>query len=177
MVVILATGGDDAPPEMAGDLTYLEGKALQEAKGNLVASIADVTRAEVRRDLEAVVFSARTAATVPQPLKISALQFRWDIEPDAGPTWTITATVEKTTEATVYSSAGFGVGTIDQTLPGTVTVDEDTIEVRVDVKEIPHFPNEFDWSLTTTLRAFREAPDSPRVEDRYPDDGTERFEN
>lgn len=44
--------------------------------------------------------------------------------------------VEKTTEATVFSSARFGVGTVDDTLPGTVTVTKDTIEVHVDVSRI-----------------------------------------
>lgn len=38
------------------------------------------------------------------------------------------------------------------------------------------FPEAFEWSLATTLRAFRNEPDSPRVEDRYPDEGVNTFD-
>lgn len=177
VVVLLVTGGQNAPPEIAGDLIYLEGKARpRRQQGALVASIADVTHAEVRRDADSVVFAAQTAAGLPQPLKISALQFRWDLTTKEGLMWTVTAMVQKTTEATVFSSQAFGVATVDETLPGSVTVHDNTIEVRVDVTQIPDFPTAFEWSLTTTLRAFRHEVDSPRVEDRYPDDGTEHFD-
>lgn len=178
MVLVLTSGGPDAPSEQRGDLTYIEGRARpNRQQGDLVASIADVIEADVRREGDSLVFSARTAAALPQPLKISALQFRWDVSSEDGGTWTVTATVEKTTEATVFSSTGFGVGTVDDTLPGMVTVTKETIEVHVDVSQIPEFPKAFEWSLTTTLRAFRDEPDSPRVEDRYPDEGTERVDD
>ena len=176
MVLVLTWGGLDAPSEQRGDLNYLEGQAhTKMQQGDLMASIADVIEADVRREGDLLTFRARTTAPLPQPLKISALQFRWDISSQDHGSWTVTAMVEKTTEATVFSSTGFGVGTVDETLPGSVVVNDDTIEVIVDATEIPDFPRAFEWSLSTTLRAFRQEPDSPRVEDRYPDQGTEWF--
>lgn len=54
---------------------------------------------------------------------------------------------------------------------------DDVVEVRIDGSKIPGFASTFDWTLATTLRAFKNEPDSPRVEDRFPDDGAERFES
>jgi hypothetical protein len=174
---VLNLGGPNAPAEGRGDLTYIQGKTdPNRPQGQLVASIADVTHAQVQREDDQLVFMAEVATGLPQPLKISALEFRWDLAGDDGSTWTVAATIDKTTQASVFSDGGFGAGTVDDTLSGGVRVKEDTIEVRFNTADIPDFPTTFDWSLSTNLRAFRDEVDSPRVEDRFPDEGSADFE-
>lgn len=178
-ILLLVTGGADAPAETRGDLTYIEGAVEQrqpEQAADLVASVADITTAEVSSQGGEIVFRAQAATGIPQPLRKSALEFRWDLAGEDGSTWTVAATIDRTTQATVLFSDGFGAATGDDTFPGDVVVTEDVVEVRFDPRELPDFPSAFEWSLASTLRAFRDQPDSPRVEDRFPDEGSERFE-
>lgn len=178
IVVVLSVGREPPLLESAGDLTYLEGKGRPDGgqQGGLVASIADVTEAEVSRTGSELTLLARVVAELPQPLKVSALEFRWDLTAEDGSTWTVLTSIGKEAQTSVYSSSGFGAGTVDDTLLGGVEVLGNEVEVRFDVADMPDFPETFEWSLTTTLRAFRNEPDSPRVEDRFPDAGTEVFE-
>ena len=99
------------------------------------------------------------------------MEFRWEIAGE-GPTWTLAVAIDNKEEVSLFSDTGFGAGTVDDTFPGTVTIDDTRLVVRMDPEAIEAFPESFEWSLTTTLRAFRNEPDSPRVEDRFPDDGT-----
>ncbi len=179
IVVLLVTGGADAPGETRGDLTYIAGDLEErqpERAGELVASIADITTAEVSSDGGEIVFRAQATTAIPQPLRKSALEFRWDLTGGNGSTWTVAATIDRTRQATVLSSDGFGAATVDDTFPGDVAVTRDVVEVRFDPRELPEFPSGFEWSLATALRAFRDQPDSPRVEDRFPDEGFDHFE-
>lgn len=81
----------------------------------------------------------------------------------------------KDSHASLFSGSGYGAGTVDETFPGTLVIEGDEIEVRVDSAQIDDFPKTFEWSLATTLRALRNERDSPRVEDRYPDEGSNDF--
>lgn len=169
---------DDEPAEPADDLNYIEGSAPRDSQqsGGVVASIADITSAEVRAEEGAVmVFATTMEAPLPQPLKKSALEVRWDIAGEEGPPFTLTVAVGKERHASIFSEAGYGAGTIDGTFPGELLIDGHDIEVRVDAAQIDVFPEGFEWRLATTLRAFRDEPDSPRVEDRYPDEGSNEF--
>ncbi len=65
---------------------------------------------------------------------------------------------------------------MDQTLPGNLEINGTSVVVRLRTAEIAEFPTEFDWALASTLRAFGHETDSPRVEDRFPDERTERFD-
>lgn len=180
VVVLLVTAGDDGPEEVPGDLTYLEGSVrgtAAQGSGQLVASIADLTAAEVRPDGNLLVFEATVAAPLPQRLKKSALEFRWDISGETGESWTLTITMDRIAKVSLFSGAGYGAGTVDHTFPGDLTVEDDRIEARLDPAQIDDFPEAFDWTLSTTLRAFRNEPDSPRVEDRFPDQDSATFES
>lgn len=77
--------------------------------------------------------------------------------------------------ASLFSAAGYGSGTVDGTFPGELSINKNTVEVRLDAAEVEDLPEGLDWSLSTTLRAFRHDTDSPRVEDRYPDGGVNTF--
>lgn len=175
LLVVLAR--DDPVDEGLGDLTYIEGEPRQRSgeQPALVASIADISAAEVRREDDFIVFHASVAAPPPQPLKTSALEFRWDIAAEQGRVWTLAIAVAKETQASLFSDTGYGAGTVDDTFPGGLKIQGTEIEVRLDAAQIRDFPEEFEWTLATSLRAFRDDPDSPRVEDRYPDESTQRF--
>ncbi len=179
LIVLLVTGGADIPEEARGDLTYIEGEVPQRQRAQgpeLVASIADVTQAEVRADGDELLFEAQLAAPLPQPLKTSALELRWDVRAE-GSTWTLSVTIDKDAQAAVFSDTGYGSGTVDQTLPGSLEIGKQSVLVRLRPGDIEAFPSEFEWSLATTLRAFRNAVDSPRVEDRFPDQGSNPFDH
>lgn len=175
IVLLLATGGPEASAERRGDLSFIQGVTPKNRQGgDLVASIADVTAAEIHKTDGGYEFMVETAAALPQKLKISALEFRWDIVGDDGVTWTLTATVDDDIQVALFSAEGYGSGTVDQTFPGDIAIDDTTLMVTMR-DEVPGFPSTFDWSLATTLRAFRDETDSPRVEDRFPDEGTMEF--
>ena len=177
LVFFFAPRGAEAPDEAAGDLTYIEGTTPRRAaeSGGLDASVADITAAEVRAEEGERVFEASVSAPPSQPLKTSALELRWDIAGEEGSSFTLTVAVAKESHASLFSGTGYGAGTVDDTFPGTLLIEGDKIAVRVDPGQIEGFPEGFEWSLATTLRAFRKEPDSPRVEDRYPDQGSKEF--
>lgn len=177
LVFVFAPRGGQAPDEAAGDLTYIEGTTPRSARESrpLAASIADITAAEVRAEENELVLQASFAAPVPQSLKTSALELRWDIAGEDGASFTLTVAVGRESHASLFSALGYGAGTVDETFPGMLLIEGEEVEVRVDPAQIEGFPEGFEWSLATTLRAFRNEPDSPRVEDRYPDEGIQHF--
>jgi hypothetical protein len=179
ILLVLNLGGPDVPTEARGDLTYIEGdtpKKQQAQEAQLVASIADLTSAQVTNEGDEIVFTAEVAASIPQPLRTSALEFRWDLTGDGGSSWTVSAMIEREAQAAVYTASGYGAGTIDDTLPGNVEVNDKDVTVRLRTDEIEDFPEAFEWSLASTLRAFKNEVDSPRVEDRFPGEGSADFE-
>jgi hypothetical protein len=178
ILLVLNLGGTDVPTEERGDITYIEGdtprrQRTQEAQ--LVASIADLTSAQVTNEGDEIFFTAEVAASIPQPLRTSALEFRWDLTGDDGSSWTVSVMVEREAQAAVYTESGYGAGTIDDTLPGNVEVNDKGVTVRLRTAEIEDFPEAFEWTLASTLRAFKNEVDSPRVEDRFPDEGSIRY--
>lgn len=178
LLFLLVTGGGDAPAETRGDLTYLEGTALGRAPGKpqLAASIADLISADVvAGEAGTLIFTAEVAAPVPETLKRAALEFRWQLEGEDGAMWTLTVSVDTDSRVALFSDGGYGSGTVDDTLPGQLTMADRKVEVRLDVTQIDEFPSTFEWNLATTLRAFRGEPDSPRVADWFPDDGAVGF--
>jgi hypothetical protein len=179
ILLVLNLGGTDVPTEARGDITYIEGdtpRRQQTQEAQLVASIADLTSAQVINEGDEIVFTAEVAAPIPQPLRTSALELRWDLTGDDDSSWTVSAMVEREALAAVYTASGYGAGTIDDTLPGSVEVNDKGVTVRLRTDEIEDFPEAFEWSLASTLRAFKNEVDSPRVEDRYPDEGSADFE-
>lgn len=177
-IILLVTGGVDVPEEVPGDLVYIEGDAVKQQPrraGSLVASIADVTQAEVKADGDDILFKADVAAPLPQRLKTSALEFRWELTGDDGSDWTLSVTINEEAQASVFSDTGYGSGTVDQTMPGSLEIGDQGVTLRLLATDIEGFPSGFDWILATTLRAFRNETESPRVEDRFPDEDAIEF--
>lgn len=177
VVLFLMFGGQEGPTEKAGDLAYIEGVVpKRQRQVQLASTIADINTAEINRADTDVVFAAQVVAPIPRRLETSVLELRWDLAPPAGARWTLTVKIDRRPEASLFSEEGFGAGTVDDTFPGEIVIEGSVVEVRLDPEQIENFPSGFEWTLSTTLRAFRDATDSPRVEDRFPNQGSERFE-
>lgn len=173
---LLITGGGGPPPEARGDLTYLEGSGPGRPQAQIASSIADLISADVAaEDPGTTVFTAEVVAPVPQTLRTSALEFRWQLRGDDESVWTLTISMEGDAQVALFSDGGYGSGTLDGMFPGQLVIEDTRLEVRLDIGQVEDFPSAFEWSLATTLRAFRDEPDSPRVEDRFPDEGSVGF--
>ena len=168
-VIILATGGAGPPgsEDATGDVVVSEGERAPEDVG-----IADVEEATVTRDGQSLVFVARMATDIPRRVRGGSLEFRWDLSENGTDTWLVSATVNISVSAAITSQrTTYGSSTIDDTLPGSVEVDGNTLTLRVDAARIEGFPAAFDWRLRTTLDADRSDPASATGSDTAPDAG------
>ena len=152
VIVILNTGGATVGPEdPRGDVAVSAGDSPPED-----TSLADITRTEVRRDGDRILFEATLSQEIPRKVSGGALEFRWDISENGDETWIVTANLSSRLTAAITSqNTSYGSSTIDDTLPGTVAVDGDilTITLQASQSEKEEFPATFEWILTTTLDA------------------------
>ena len=173
-VIILATGGAGPPgsEDATGDVVVSEGERAPEDVG-----LADVVEATVTRDGGSLVFVARMAADIPRRVRDGSLEFRWDLSESGSDTWLVSATVNISLSAAITSQrTTYGSSTIDDTMPGSVEVDGNTLTVRVDPARIEGFPTAFDWRLRTTLDVERADPASATASDTAPDAGAGRVD-
>ena len=168
VVLILNTGGPTTGPEDPGsDVAVGAGAAPPED-----TTLADIQRAEVRRDGSEIVFEVGMSQELPAKIPKGALEFRWDISEGGDETWIVTANISALVTAAVTSqNTSYGSSTIDDTMPGTVAVDGETLTVSLTPADIKAFPEQFNWVLTTTLDADLADPTSAVATDTAPDSG------
>lgn len=168
VVVVLNSGGPTGgPDDPSNDVAVGEGEAPPED-----ASPADIERAEVRRDGDRIVFEAKMTQDVPKEVPGGSLEFRWNISENGDETWIVTANLSSALSAAVIShNTDYGSSTIDDTMPGSVAVDGDTVTVTLRPVRIDAFPNAFDWTLKSTLDADFADPASAVATDSAPDSG------
>ena len=169
VVLILNTGGPttDGPEDPGSDVAVDEGDAPPEDAG-----LADIRRAEVRRDGSDLVFEVRLSQELPKRIPKGSLEFRWDISENGDETWIVSANISSLLTAALTSQhTSYGSSTIDDTMPGTVAVDGDTLTVTFTPTDVKTFPNAFNWILTTTLDADLVDPTSAVATDTAPDSG------
>lgn len=170
IVVLLVTG--EAEPvrtfeDRAGDPTFEEGE-----NAPTDVTLADIRAAEVRSEDGEVVFEAKLAGPIPNKVPDGALDLRWEVYEDGDSTFLITANLDVGPVASIIGERNdYGASTLGETLPGTLTIEDDTLTIRLDTEEIPDFPSEFGWLLHTSLDGDQGDPESARAEDRAPDDG------
>lgn len=176
-IVILLTGGSEKVTEPRGDIDYIQGSSRRIApnSGELAASVADIVGADVRMVGENLLLEAEVAAQVPARLDRALLELRWQLMPVDGSDWTVSATLVRGFEGAISSSTGYGSGTVDGSMPGTVKSKGNSIMIALHSSTIEGFPDAFEWRLFTLLRVVANDPDSDRVEDVMPDQGRERF--
>jgi hypothetical protein len=170
IVVLLFTGGAEPVPtfeDLSGDANVEEGK---NPPGD--TSLADILRAAVTEDGGDIVFEAQLGATVPNEVEEGSFGLRWEVHEQGDSTFLITANLDVGPTASIIGEQnGYGASTLDETLPGNLEVDGDTITIRIQPSDIPDFPDEFAWVLQSSLDGDQGDPTSARAEDRAPDSG------
>ncbi|MFN2588072.1 MAG: hypothetical protein ABR613_08140 [Actinomycetota bacterium] len=170
IVVLLVTG--EAEPvrtfeDRAGDPVFGEG---ENPPGD--TTLADIRVAEVRSEDGGVVFETQLAGPIPNELPEGSLNLRWEIYESGDSTFLVTANLDVGPVATIIGEQNrYGASTLDETLPGSLAIDDDTLTIRLDTDEIPDFPERFGWVLETSLDGDNGDPESARAEDRAPDNG------
>jgi hypothetical protein len=168
IVVLLVTAGEDTAASLEdarGDVDVEKGPG---APRDVAA--ADIVVAEVRGDDSEVVFELRLAAPVEGRRPAGALAVQWDVIEDGDYTWLVTADLGSRPYAGLVSQrTTYGSSTLDGTLPGDFAVAEDVVTVTIRTAGLRAWPDEFDWTVGTTLDPNRSDTGSPVAEDRAPE--------
>lgn len=170
LVVLLLTG--EAEPirtfeDPSGDVAFDEG-----VDPPADVTLADIRAAEVLSEGGDVVFETRLGGEIPIKLPDGSLDLRWEVHEGNDSTFLITANLDVGPVASVVGEQnGYGASTLDESLPGSLTVEGDTLTIRLEPGEIPDFPSDFSWVLHTSLDAEQGEAESGRAEDRAPDEG------
>ena len=168
-VVLLITGGADthSVQDPAGDVTFTEGEGAPRDD-----ALADIVKASVRRVGDGLVFEVEMNDAVPNKLAKQAMGWRWEVYEGGQMTWLLSANVDLGPNVSVVATqTNYSASTVDDTLPGSISVDGSNITVELDASGIEGFPLEFDWLLKTMLDGNRSEATSALAEDRAPDAG------
>ncbi len=176
VVLLLSTGGSDPVGafEDAGGPTIAPGD-----NAPTDGAIADVVSTEVTGEGQEIVFEATLGTEIPERLEQS-LDLRWDISVDGEEVWIVAVDFDFGAVATVSSNVddnSYLATTSTETFPGGVEVSGDTVTVRLLPDEVPDFPDEFTWVLTSHLDADPGDAASGTMGDRVPDNGSGEYPN
>lgn len=175
IIVLLVTGGV-SPAERSRDATG----DVEVGQGEDPApdpTLADIRVTRVDLDGDQIVFEAEMDAEIPKALKDQTMEWRWEIRENGTYTWLVSAniSVENPIGSVTHQQSNYGASTIDNTLPGSIDYDGNTIFVRLDHTQIPDFPDQFSWRLETTLDGNRADPASALTTDLAPESGLGEF--
>lgn len=174
IVLLLATGGGGAGAgDERGDVSVGDGAAAPRDLG-----LADIVTATVTRQGDELVFETTLGAALPKRIPKGALELRWDLSEGGDETWIVSANLNLGPTAAVTSQrTNYGASTIDNSLPGSVERDGETLRVTLRPGEIDGFPTDFTWRLKTTLDADRGDVASAVATDSAPDSGEGKIED
>lgn len=135
---------------------------------------ADIVQATARlEDNGDVVFEVTMAEPIDQATR-EGLTFRWDITENGEDTWMVSADFKTRPTVSIRSlRSDYGASTIDDTLPGDISVDGSKLVVTIRGREIDGWPAAFEWLVTATLDADPTDPASAVATDSAPDSGRE----
>ena len=168
-VWLLVSGGTTpSADDPAGDVVVSRGP-----KPPTSIELADLTRASAEIEERRAIFEATSGADIPTSLDNESITWRWEVEEDGQVTWIVSASVnvERTASlvATQFDHSSF---TEDGSLPGHLDVEGNLVRVTLELEELQEFPEEFTWTMTTTLDGDRVIARSAVAEDRVPDEGS-----
>ena len=174
-ILLLASGAPEAPSEFddeRGDVTLDDGP-----EPPTETELADIIDATVRRRGATVVFSARMADDIPQRVKGGGMSWRWDLYEGATGTWIVSANLDVGPAAYLTSTqTNYGSSTFDDSLPGKLSLEGDTIAITIRPDEVEAWPDDFEWTLGTTLDGEQGNPRSGLATDIAPDSGRGQLE-
>lgn len=170
IVVLLFTGGADPVPmfeDLSGDANIGEGE-----NPPADTTLADILRASVSDEDDEIVFEAQLGSQVPRRMEEGSFGLRWEVHEGGDSTFLVTASLDVGPMASIIGEQNdYGASTLEETFPGSLEVEGDTIAIRIDASEVPDFPDEFAWVLQSSLDGDQGDPESARAEDRAPDSG------
>ncbi len=170
VVLLLVTGGDDTPgpiSEGTGDVKEIEGV---DAPSDI--AVADIEFAEVRREGNSLVFEARLGAQIPKKIKDGSFDLRWDINVNNAGAFIVAGNLDVGENASIVGLVNnFGASTLDESFPGEMEINGNIWIITITPEDIPDWPEDFQWRLTTTLDGKAGDPKSGLAEDSVPDLG------
>ena len=173
LVILLLSGGGS--PESGGDDTGDDVVVDSGPRAPRQPDAADIQDASVTLEDGELTFTAVMGTEVATP-EDGSFEWRWEIEEGGIQTWILTANVAlEPTAHLIATQKDFSRSTIDDSLPGDVSIEGDVVTVTLEVDRIEDFPGTFQWNLQTTLDASREGAGSATARDRAPDEGTFEF--
>jgi hypothetical protein len=174
-VVLLVSGGAEPPSNFddpTGDVSVAEGSKPPDD-----TALADIVKADVVRDGDDLVFQATMNADVPQRVKGGAMSWRWDVFVNGTSEWIVSANLDIGPNASLTSTqTNYGSSTFDKTLPGDLDIDGRTLTVTFRPGEVDGFPDDFTWSLGTSLDGAQGDAESALATDTAPDQGQGKLE-
>ena len=174
IIVLLVTGGAtpvDSTEDASGDVVVSEGENPPED-----VELADIVDASVAEEGGQIVLEATMAAAIPEDLGSLGMDWKWEIFEGGAVEWIVSANLDVGQNATVFNpESGNTFSTIDDRLPGELTIEGSTIRVALDPGEIEGFPSDFTWKLTTKLDGAKGEAGSATADDFAPDLGFGEF--
>ena len=175
IIVLLVTGGpptDEIPADAEDDVTVAEGPDAPENQ-----ALADVRSTRVYAEDEEIVFEAVMSTGIPKSLRKETMSWRWEVLEGGSETWIVSANVSvgDPIASVLSTQTGYGASTNDETLPGELQRNGNTVSVRLMPSEIEGFPSEFTWRLETSLDGNRGNARSALATDTAPQSGLGQY--
>jgi hypothetical protein len=148
----VALGAGDNPPGDTTGADIVEATARQEESGEIIFEV--------------------TMARAVEEATRKGLSFRWDITENGEGAWMVSADFKTGSTVSLKSlRTDYGASTIDDTLPGDISVEGSKLVVTIRGGEIEGWPDAFEWLVTSTLDADEADPASAVATDSAPDSG------
>lgn len=167
--LLSSDGGSGASSnDRTGDVVVSKGpKAPDEV------ALADLTKGAARLDGDNVVFEATVDDSVPRSLKREAVTLRWEISENDQVTWIVAASIDVARTASVIATQhDYRSSTVDESLPGELVVEGETVRVTLEKDDLEGFPSSFTWTLSSELDGDRGTSPSAVATDSIPNEGS-----
>jgi hypothetical protein len=169
---LLSSGGgaSGTSGDPKGDVIVSKGP--KPPKGN---GVVDLRHGEIVVEGGTATFEARVAAAVPEAVEEEAITYRWELIEDGQVTWIVSANVDVGRTASVLATQrDYRSSTIDDSLPGELVIQDETVFLTLETEALEGFPGSFDWTLQTELDGDRATSPSAVATDKIPDKGSLR---
>jgi hypothetical protein len=163
-------GGSGTSDDPKGDVVVSKGPKAPKGKG-----LVDLRHGAITVEGGTASFEARVDAVVPEDVDEEAITYRWELIENGQVTWIISANVDVGRTASVLATQhDYRSSTIDDSLPGKLTVQAETVFIELETEDLEDFPSSFEWTLQTELDGDRTTAPSAVATDRIPDEGSLR---
>jgi hypothetical protein len=161
-------GGSGTSRDPKGDVVVSKGPKPPKGKG-----VVDLRNGAITVEGGTATFEATVDAVIPESGDQEAITYRWELIEDGQVTWIVSANVDVERTASVLATQhDYRSSTIDDSLPGELLVQAETVFITLETDALDDFPSSFDWTLQTELDGDRTTAPSAVATDRIPDEGS-----